>query len=190
LKSVFARCLETPIGQVLTVTDSHDRLKVLVMNDSKTVASLEKSYHKLGFHWQWDDGSADHVKTQLEAYFQGGLRDFDLEVEPEGTPFQRKVWAELRRIPHGEVISYGTLARRIGQPTAARGVGAANGANPIFIVVPCHRVVGSNGSLTGFACGLDVKAKLLCLEGHRIRDGAKPKMRDFPVPENPGLFDE
>jgi methylated-DNA-[protein]-cysteine S-methyltransferase len=103
---------------------------------------------------------------QLGAYFAGELREFDLPLAPAGTPFQHKVWQELRRIPFGETRSYGELARRLGMPTAARAVGAANGRNPLPIVVPCHRVIGSDGSLTGFYAGVGVKQALLEHERH------------------------
>jgi methylated-DNA-[protein]-cysteine S-methyltransferase len=102
--------------------------------------------------------------AQLSAYFAGTLTEFDLPLAPEGTPFQRKVWEGLRAIPYGETVSYGELARRIGRPAASRAVGLANGRNPIAIVVPCHRVVGSDGSLTGYGGGLDRKLFLLTLE--------------------------
>jgi methylated-DNA-[protein]-cysteine S-methyltransferase len=102
--------------------------------------------------------------AQLKAYFAGQLTSFDLPVAPEGTGFQRTVWAGLRRIPYGETISYGELASRIGQPTASRAVGLANGRNPVAIIVPCHRVVGADGSLTGYGGGLDRKRFLLALE--------------------------
>ena len=105
------------------------------------------------------------VVAQLADYFAGRRRAFDFEVALHGTPFQRSVWAGLRRIPYGETISYAELARRIGNPAAVRAVGAANGANPVAIVVPCHRVIASNGSLCGYGGGLDVKRKLLELEG-------------------------
>ncbi|MGH9505986.1 MAG: methylated-DNA--[protein]-cysteine S-methyltransferase [Terriglobales bacterium] len=105
------------------------------------------------------------TRRQLEEYFAGRRKHFDLPLAPEGTEFQLRVWAELRKIPWGETISYGELARRIGAPTAARAVGAANGANPIPIVIPCHRVIGSTGQLTGFGGGLETKARLLALEG-------------------------
>ena len=102
------------------------------------------------------------VATALAAYFRGDLGALDaIDVDPEGTPFQRRVWAALRTIPHGETTSYGALARALGMPTASRAVGAANGANPIWIVVPCHRVIGTSGALTGYAGGLDVKRWLL-----------------------------
>jgi methylated-DNA-[protein]-cysteine S-methyltransferase len=106
----------------------------------------------------------DAVRRQLDEYFAGRRRSFKLPFEPRGTDFRRKVWAELVRIPFGETITYGELARRIGQPTASRAVGLANGANPIPIVVPCHRVIGAGGALTGFGGGLDTKRFLLDLE--------------------------
>jgi methylated-DNA-[protein]-cysteine S-methyltransferase len=104
---------------------------------------------------------------QLEAYFAGELRQFELPLAPSGTPFQQRVWRELRRIPWGTTVSYREIANRIGQPGAARAVGAANGQNRIPIIIPCHRVIGADGRLTGFAGGLDVKKRLLTLEGVR-----------------------
>ena len=104
------------------------------------------------------------AELQLAEYFEGTRRDFDLPLSAEGTPFQRQVWDELRRIPYGETISYGELARRIGRPAASRAVGAANGRNPIAIVVPCHRVIGADGTLIGYGGGLPVKEALLALE--------------------------
>jgi len=104
------------------------------------------------------------AKRQLEEYFAGERQDFDLPLSPQGTAFQRRVWAELRRIPFGETISYGELAARIGKPSASRAVGAANGRNPLPVVVPCHRVIGSDGRLTGFGGGLPTKQALLDLE--------------------------
>jgi methylated-DNA-[protein]-cysteine S-methyltransferase len=101
---------------------------------------------------------------QLAAYFAGELTAFDLPLELEGTPFQQTVWRALCDIPYGETISYGELARRIAKPEAVRAVGAANGQNPVAIVVPCHRVIGSNGKLTGYGGGLPVKEALLALE--------------------------
>jgi len=102
---------------------------------------------------------------QLEAYFSGRLRDFDLPLAPSGTPFQQKVWKALRKIPYGGTISYGELAARVGSPNGQRAVGAANGQNPIPIIIPCHRVIGSNGTMTGYGGGIPIKRKLLSLEG-------------------------
>ncbi|WP_329125231.1 methylated-DNA--[protein]-cysteine S-methyltransferase [Streptomyces sp. NBC_01465] len=102
---------------------------------------------------------------QLEAYFGGELKEFDLELRLEGTEFQRSVWGELVRIPYGETRTYGELAEALGKPGASRAVGLANGKNPIGIIVPCHRVIGSTGSLTGYGGGLDRKQRLLAFEG-------------------------
>ena len=113
------------------------------------------------------------AKRQLSEYFDGALRNFDLPLAPEGTVFQRRVWDELRHIPYGATISYGELARRIGKPTASRAVGAANGRNPLAIVVPCHRVIGTDGTLTGYGGGLSVKEALLTLE-RRVAGAAPP----------------
>ena len=101
---------------------------------------------------------------QLAGYFAGELCEFDVRLCPSGTPFQLTVWEALRRIPYGETVTYGELARRIGRPAAARAVGRANGQNPLPIVVPCHRVIGADGTLTGYAGGLDIKTALLAVE--------------------------
>jgi methylated-DNA-[protein]-cysteine S-methyltransferase len=106
--------------------------------------------------------------AQISAYFRGERKDFDLPLSPVGTDFQRAVWNALRRIPYGRTISYGELAKRVGKPTASRAVGAANGRNPLPIVVPCHRVIGSNGRLTGYYGGTHLKEFLLKLEGALI----------------------
>ena len=116
-----------------------------------------------------DNGHPVLVETerQLEEYFAGRRQQFALPLDPSGTAFQREVWRALMTIPFGETRSYAQIARQIGHPGAARAVGAANGRNPLSIVAPCHRVVGSTGALTGFAGGLDVKAHLLAFEGAR-----------------------
>ena len=111
-----------------------------------------------------DDGTLPALQEQLHAYLAGDLRDFDVELAPVGTPFQLEVWTALRRVPYGTTTTYGALAAAIGRPSAVRAVGAANGRNPVGIVVPCHRVVGADGSLTGYAGGLDRKRFLLDLE--------------------------
>jgi len=109
------------------------------------------------------------VIRQLRAYFRGELKNFDVPLDLQGTPFQLRVWEGLREIPYGETMSYGQLARQIGERDAVRAVGAANGSNPIPIIVPCHRVIGSNGSLTGYGGGLAIKEKLLALESRQLR---------------------
>ncbi|RYG32323.1 methylated-DNA--[protein]-cysteine S-methyltransferase [bacterium] len=110
------------------------------------------------------DAVLTEASRQLDRYFAGESAEFDLPLRAKGTPFQQTVWAELRRIPRGETISYGELAKRIGQPTAVRAVAGANARNPISIVVPCHRVIGTSGKLTGYAGGLTAKEYLLGLE--------------------------
>ena len=111
-----------------------------------------------------DDTPFGETIDQLKAYFAGELKEFDLPLRLDGTPFQRTVWEQLRRIPYGETRSYGELADAIGNPKASRAVGLANGRNPLGIIVPCHRVVGANGSLTGYGGGLDRKKRLLDFE--------------------------
>jgi methylated-DNA-[protein]-cysteine S-methyltransferase len=123
---------------------------------------------------EWEpDSAVDRVRkpelfaeaaAQLGAFFRGERQDFDLPLNPGGTPFQQKVWNLLREIPRGETITYGELARRAGNPKASRAVGAANGRNPIPIIIPCHRVIGAGGKLTGYAGGLEAKKKLLEIE--------------------------
>ena len=134
--------------------------------------------HPLVIHdtWQRAPGHFREVKTQLADYFAGTRRRFDLTLFLTGTPFQRKVWAALRDIPYGQVVSYQWIADRIGNPRAVRAVGAANGQNPISIIVPCHRVIGKNGSLTGYGGGLDVKQRLIRLEN-----------REFPLSQQASL---
>jgi methylated-DNA-[protein]-cysteine S-methyltransferase len=119
--------------------------------------------------WIEDRAAMAEAVRQLHAYFGGELEAFDLVLAPKGTPFQLSVWKRLCEIPFGETISYGELARRIGNPKACRAVGLANGLNPIAIIVPCHRVIGSNGKLTGYGGGLPIKEKLLALERKQLR---------------------
>ena len=106
----------------------------------------------------------ERTRTQLEEYFAGNRRDFDLPLDLRGTQFQRRVWQRLSSIAYGDTTTYGALARELGDPAASRAVGLANGSNPIPIVIPCHRVIGADGSLTGFGGGLPVKAALLAIE--------------------------
>ncbi len=114
--------------------------------------------------WEHEPDYFKPLKRQLEAYFRGERKRFDLPLAPRGTPFQRQVWQALGDIPYGEVVSYQDIARAIGNPKAVRAVGGANGRNPIPILVPCHRVIGRDGSLTGFGGGLETKRRLIELE--------------------------
>jgi methylated-DNA-[protein]-cysteine S-methyltransferase len=144
--------LDSPVGPLLAVEDDGG-LARLVTHAEPTVDPTVAG--------ERDDDVLPALREQLDAYWQGQLRDFDVPLTATGTPFQQRVWAALRRIPFGETWSYGQLADAIGQPSAVRAVGAANGRNPVFVVVPCHRVVGSNGQLAGYAGGVDVKRYLL-----------------------------
>jgi len=113
----------------------------------------------------WDDARCAHVRCELDEYFRGERRDFGLELRPRGTAWQQTVWAALRGIPYGGTINYRTLAGLAGNPAAVRAAGRANATNPIPILVPCHRVIGTDGSLTGYGGGLEAKERLLVLEG-------------------------
>jgi len=117
--------------------------------------------------WQEDTGVLGSAKRQLQEYFQGRRRQFELSLAPAGTPFQHRVWQELQRIPFGTTLTYGELAQRLGMPGGARAVGHANGRNPLAIVIPCHRLIGSDGQLRGYAGGIALKQGLLQLEGVR-----------------------
>lgn len=145
--------LPTPIGALLIA----ERAGALV----HVGFAEERHPHVRHGTWQQNSQRLRPVRDQLEAYFSGERRGFDLDLDAIGTEFQRKVWTELRRIPYASTISYAELARRIENPKAMRAVGLANGRNPIPIIVPCHRVIGANGSLTGFGGGIERKRWLL-----------------------------
>jgi len=146
----------TPIGGLLLTGDGN-ALSGIAFQNGRHPAAISES-------WLRTEEPFRDAIAQLAAYFAGRLRRFDLALAPEGTPFQREVWSALTEIPYGETVSYSELARRIGRPAATRAVGAANGKNPLPIVVPCHRVIGANGSLTGFGGGISIKRRLLDLE--------------------------
>lgn len=155
---IFHRVHESPVGPL-------------------AISASDAGVHAIEFHAprhavvrdvRWRAGPhplLDAIAAQLDEYFAGTRQSFDLPLAPEGTDFQRTVWHALAAIPYGETISYAQLAARIGRPSAVRAVGAANGRNPIPIVLPCHRVIGADGSLTGFGGGLPTKRFLLALEG-------------------------
>lgn len=145
--------------------------RLLMNSDGSVVTGLhfdgEKHVPPMGGDWRLDPELPvfARLRAQLDEYFAGERHDFDVPIQPSGTAFQRRVWAVLCEIPYGATTSYGAMARRLGQPTATRAVGAANGRNPISILVPCHRAIGADGSLTGYAGGLERKQALLQLEG-------------------------
>ncbi len=147
---------DSPVGPLTLVADG-GRLRGLYMTEHRHQPDPATFGER-------DPAAFGAAVEQLGGYFAGELTDFDLELAPEGTPFQQRVWTALREIRYGEVTTYGELALRIGQPTASRAVGLANGKNPLSILIPCHRVVGSDGSLTGYGGGLERKRFLLSLE--------------------------
>jgi methylated-DNA-[protein]-cysteine S-methyltransferase len=153
--------VETPIGPLLIVGDP-EAVRRIEFPESGRARLPETGWTEAG------SGAVGEAARQLREYFAGTRTAFDLPLAPEGTEFQRAVWRLLQDIPYGETISYGELARRVGNPKASRAVGAANGANPIPIVIPCHRVIGSNGKLTGFGGGLPAKEALLSLETRQL----------------------
>jgi methylated-DNA-[protein]-cysteine S-methyltransferase len=141
--------IDTPIGPLLATADAGGALTGLSFDRTPARGSGR------------DDAAFAAVTEQLDAYFAGELRDFDLPLAAAGTAWQRDVWGALAEVPYGQTLSYGELARRLGRPSAARAVGAANGRNPLSIVVPCHRVIGASGALTGYGGGIPRKEWLL-----------------------------
>jgi methylated-DNA-[protein]-cysteine S-methyltransferase len=145
--------VESPLGQLRATREGHG------------ITSLDlpvsRYPRRVGADWQRDDEAFDDIRTQLDEYFAGSRQEFDLPLEPGGRAFQRQVWHALLEIPYGETTSYGKVAVSIGHPEASRAVGLANGQNPIPIIIPCHRVIGADGSLTGYGGGLDAKRFLL-----------------------------
>ena len=148
--------IDSPIGKLLLLGDGR-ALSGLYMQEGRKPGTVPP-----GCEHEPDAFAA--VRTQLDEYFAGVRTSFDLQLEPVGSPFQLRIWRALQGVGYGETLSYGELARRIGHPGAARAVGAANGANPLSIVIPCHRLVGSNGALTGYGGGIARKRLLLDLE--------------------------
>ena len=152
--------IETPVGDVMAIVDDRARLTDLYFMRGKRPRSL---------HAEAPSPAASaliaEVKRQLTEYFEGTRREFAIELNPQGTEFERAVWRTLLDIPYGETATYGFIAKKVGKPDGAQAVGRANGANPIPIVIPCHRVIGSDGRLVGYGGGLDVKETLLRHEG-------------------------
>jgi methylated-DNA-[protein]-cysteine S-methyltransferase len=149
--------LDTPIGPLLIAGDAEAVRRIYFPKRGKA--------HRPERGWtESSTGPVHEAARQLREYFEGRRTGFDLPLDPEGTPFQRTVWRHLQGIPYGQTISYGELARRAGNPKASRAVGSANGANPLPIVIPCHRVIAANGTLGGFGGGLPLKEALLALE--------------------------
>ena len=160
--------IDSPLDPLMLVSDG-EALTGLYMELQKHVPEVRPD-------WRKNETLPLFARAaeQLRGYFEGALRAFDIPLSLAGTVFQQSVWEELMRIPYGETISYGELARRLGKPGSPRAVGLANGRNPISIVVPCHRVIGASGKLTGYGGGLDRKAALLDFEQDVVRFGPHP----------------
>ena len=156
MSRIYYTHAESPIGRLVLV-GTDDGLRAIEFPEARGGRPPDPA-------WVPDRGRFADALEQLAAYFRGALRRFDIMLRPEGTPFQQRVWRALLDIPYGDTVSYAEVATLIGQPAAVRAVGAANGRNPIPIVIPCHRVIGSDGRLTGYGGGLAVKEALLALE--------------------------
>jgi methylated-DNA-[protein]-cysteine S-methyltransferase len=152
--------IDSPVGPLLLAGDT-EGLRTIRFAEGGSAAEPEPD-------WRRDDAMLAGARAQLAAWFAGTRRDFELPIAPQGTPFQLRVWALLAEIPWGHTTTYGALATKLGKPGSARAVGAANGANPLPIVLPCHRVFGADGSLTGFGGGLAAKRWLLAHEGRHF----------------------
>ena len=152
---------KTPVGRILVAGDDAG-LKFVQFREDDSVEQLIQD------DWEQNERALKNAVQQIHAYFAGKLTSFDLPLAPEGTAFQKKVWKALCKVKFGATASYGEIAKAIGNPAACRAVGLANGRNPIAIVIPCHRIIGTNGKLVGYGGGLDRKKTLLALEGLEI----------------------
>lgn len=155
---LYATIIDSPVGRLFVAVDDDGALRRLEF------AGTDRECAPKDAELAWKAWRCAEVVRQLDQYFRGERRAFELPLTLDGSEFQRRVWSELLKIPYGETVSYGEIAARIGNPKAVRAVGLANGSNHIAIVVPCHRVIGANGSLTGYGGGLPIKTKLLELE--------------------------
>jgi methylated-DNA-[protein]-cysteine S-methyltransferase len=162
--TLHAARFPTPFGEMAAAVDDEGRLVRLALPGRDADAQLAADAARAKEPVAWDPERCAPVVSELQAYFRGERTAFDLPLAPRGTEFQRAVWTELVALRHGETTTYTELARRVGRPAAVRAVGRANATNPIPIVIPCHRVVGRDGTLTGYAGGLEMKAALLELE--------------------------
>lgn len=157
---IYYDTFDSPIGQLLATSDGENLTGIYMENHS--------GGPQIAADWQHEPRHFEAVKNQLDDYFAGTRTEFDLPLKLEGTPFQKSVWDELLAIPFGGTTTYGTLARKLGDKNASRAVGTAVGRNPISIIVPCHRVLGAGGAITGYAGGLDRKRTLLDLEAKAL----------------------
>lgn len=166
MKTYFTQ-IQSPIGELLLTSDGRALTRIYMQQQKHADASQPD--------WQRDDSLFADVRDQFDGYFAGQRQNFELPMAPAGTEFQRSVWRALCEIPYGQTVSYGELAQRLGKPKASRAVGMANGRNPISIIVPCHRVIGADGSLTGYGGGIERKRWLLAHEGCPVAGQATDK---------------
>lgn len=159
---MFYDIIDTPLGRMTLVGDERALIHIDLPEARRPLQRPT--------HWRRDAKRFEEERRQFEHYFDGRLKTFDLPLAPRGTTFQQEVWRGLCDIAYGETISYAELARRIGRPKASRAVGLANGANPLAIIIPCHRVIGANGNLTGYGGGMNAKRWLLDLEQGNRQD--------------------
>ena len=158
--------IDTPVGRLLAALDAEGRIRrIAFVRDTPAAAVAHGVARTEGETVVWEPEAGESLARELTEYFDGGRRTFDLPVDPRGTDFDLRVWDALREIPYGQTMSYGDVAARLGEPGAARAVGRACALNPVPILIPCHRLVGAGGRLTGYAGGLDAKRHLLGLEG-------------------------
>ncbi|MBF0111897.1 MAG: methylated-DNA--[protein]-cysteine S-methyltransferase [Desulfamplus sp.] len=152
--------ISTPLGELLAVHGENGLIELQFPTNTTKVSANPK--------WIKDPTILKKTSDEIQAYFNGELKEFSIALDPQGTPFQKSVWHALKNIPFGITVSYKSVAKKVGNPKGCRAVGGAIGKNPIPIIIPCHRVVGSDGSLTGFSSGLDIKRYLLNLEGVKM----------------------
>lgn len=167
---LFIHRMPSPIGDLGLMVDESERV-VRIAFEADCAGDLAVALERFGDsddRLVEDSARITQLRSQLEEYFSGERREFDLELAPRGTDFQKQVWQFLLEIPAGETRTYSEIARQLGRPGAARAVGRANATNPIPIIVPCHRVIGADGTLTGYAGGLEVKRSLLAIEGEAM----------------------
>jgi len=185
--SLLTDRFDTPIGEMIIVADHDGNLRAIDWTDHEERLRnlLRRHYGRNGFTLE-PASNPSGLSDTIKRYFAGELASIDaLPVQTAGTPFQREVWRALREIPHGSTVSYGKLAEQIGRPNAVRAVGLANGSNPIGVVVPCHRVIGSNGSLTGYGGGIERKRWLLEHENKHRPAHLPLKLTSPPTPHPP-----
>lgn len=159
--TLYASVFDSPVDEVFVAVDEDGAVVALLFLNGR---SREETAADLATAVEWDDSRCQRVRAEVEEYFRGDRRRFEFRMAPKGTEFQHEVWGELQKIPYGKTVSYGYVAEKLGRPGAARAVGRANATNPICLAVPCHRVIGSDGSLTGYGGGLGTKDRLLAFE--------------------------